>query len=91
MLFGYRLNKWSVFLMSQPQNPRPGARDPRRRQRSDALLQLLANCPEHLFSTDSSEMASIAPASDLAGPATAADAGIGTTGINANIGLVKAA
>ena len=45
--------------MSQTDYPRQNARDPRRRQRSDALLQLLANCPEHLFSTDDSQLAPI--------------------------------
>ncbi|MBU1173905.1 MAG: hypothetical protein KKH72_00770 [Alphaproteobacteria bacterium] len=33
--------------------------DPHHRQRSDALIALLARCPEHLFSTDDDEMASI--------------------------------
>ena len=35
------------------------AHDPRTRQRSNELLALLARCPEHLFSTDDDEMASI--------------------------------
>ncbi len=45
--------------MSQAQNSRQVAHDPRLRQRSAELEQLLAHCPEHLFSTDDKEMAPI--------------------------------
>ena len=40
--------------MSQPSNPHP--HDPSKRQRSNALNELLARCPEHLFSTDDDKM-----------------------------------
>ncbi len=72
--------------MSQTDYPRQNARDPRRRQRSDALLQLLANCPEHLFSTDDSQLAPIridakktAPETAMDGSSVDADAGITET------------
>lgn len=44
--------------MSEIANPHP--HDPRKRQRSNALTELLARCPEHLFSTDDDELAPIA-------------------------------
>lgn len=52
--------------MSQLHDPRLAARDPRSRQRSQYLEQLLAHCPEHLFSTDDDELAPIETAAETA-------------------------
>lgn len=78
--------------MSQTDYPRQNVRDPRRRQRSDALIRLLANCPEHLFSTDDSQLAPIRIDAKQTVPATAMDGSTGDarTGI-AEPGLEKAA
>ena len=56
--------------MSQSHNQRQKAHDPRLRQRSPELQNLLAHCPEHLFSTDDDELAPVDAKPD---PATAAE------------------
>lgn len=59
--------------MSQSSASRLRAHDPRLRQRSPELQQLLAHCPEHLFSTDDDELAPIDSDTDT-GNMTAAPA-----------------
>lgn len=44
-------------VMSQSSSPIPHQRSPRSAERSPELIELLAHCPEHLFSTDDAEMA----------------------------------
>ena len=56
--------------MSQLSNPHP--HDPSKRQRSNELNELLARCPEHLFSTDDDKMALRATASETSETETAA-------------------
>lgn len=56
--------------MSHIANPHP--HDPRNRQRSHELTELLARCPEHLFSTDDDEMTPVARADETPDAETAA-------------------
>ena len=50
--------------MSQSDNPISHQRNPRSAERSPELIELLAHCPEHLFSTDNAEMVALAHADD---------------------------